>query len=110
MTEELPEVIDRYFDAHDRRDTDAAVSTFAVDATVRDDGQDYVGADQIRHWLAAASTEFTYTRTLLDARSVDPTSWTVTNHLEGNFPGGAVDLRYKFALSGGLISELLIAP
>jgi hypothetical protein len=108
--EEVPEVIDRYFEAHDRRDTDAALSTFAVDATVLDDGHEYVGADQIRHWLGEASTEFTYTRTLLDARSVGPTSWTVTNRLQGDFPGGVVDLRYTLVLSGGLISELVIAP
>jgi hypothetical protein len=34
----------------------------------------------------------------------------VTNHLEGDFPGGVVDLRYRFVLAGGLIAELEIAP
>ena len=32
------------------------------------------------------------------------------NHLEGDFPGGVVDLRYKFTLTDDLISELVIAP
>jgi len=34
----------------------------------------------------------------------------VVNHLEGDFPGGVVDLRYQFALKGDLIAELVIAP
>jgi hypothetical protein len=34
----------------------------------------------------------------------------VSNHLSGNFPGGEVDLRYRFRLADGLIQELQIAP
>ena len=34
----------------------------------------------------------------------------VTNHLEGDFPGGTVDLRYRFVLRDDLISRLDIAP
>ena len=49
---DMPAVIDRYLRAHDRRDTDAALSTFAANATVVDDGQRYVGPDRIRDWLA----------------------------------------------------------
>jgi hypothetical protein len=64
----------------------------------------------IRHWLARASTEFTYTRTLLDGKAVDSNSWLITNRLEGNFPGGIVDLRYQFVLKDDLIAELVIAP
>ena len=109
-SEEAPDVIRRYFESHDRRDADAALSTFAVDATVLDDSHEYVGADRIRHWLEQASTEFTYTRSLLDVRSDDPTTWILTNRLEGNFPGGVVDLRYEFVLRGGSISELTITP
>ena len=55
---DVPAVIDRYLRAHDRRDTDAALSTFAANATVVDDGQRYVGADRIREWLANTSTQF----------------------------------------------------
>jgi hypothetical protein len=32
------------------------------------------------------------------------------DHLEGNFPGGQVDLRYRFELDGGRIHSLHIAP
>jgi hypothetical protein len=34
----------------------------------------------------------------------------VTNHLEGDFPGGVVDLRYRFLLADNLIADLEIAP
>ena len=34
----------------------------------------------------------------------------VTNHLEGDFPGGTVDLRYRFRLAGDRIARLDIAP
>jgi hypothetical protein len=33
-----------------------------------------------------------------------------TNHLEGDFPGGQVDLRYRFALHDNLITTVEIAP
>jgi hypothetical protein len=37
-------------------------------------------------------------------------TWLVTNRLEGDFPGGIVDLGYRFRLTGDAIAELLIAP
>jgi hypothetical protein len=106
----MPDVVAQYQDAHDRRDVESALAAFTTNATVKDDGHEYRGRDEIRDWLARASTEFTYTRTLTGAAAIDANSWLVTNHLEGNFPGGVVDLRYRFVLSDDLISELEIAP
>ena len=63
MTEpRLPAAIRRYQQAHDRRDTDAALAAFTPDAHVRDDGHDYRGREQIRGWLSGASVAFEYTR------------------------------------------------
>lgn len=107
---DLPEVVETYQDAHDRGDVEAALGAFGSDATVEDDGHEYHGRDEIRHWLASASREFTYTRTLTGAEAIDADAWLVTNHLEGNFPGGVVDLRYRFVLADGLIARLEIAP
>ena len=39
----VPDVIVRYFSAHDRRATEDALATFTPDARVHDDGHDYVG-------------------------------------------------------------------
>jgi hypothetical protein len=41
---------------------------------------------------------------------VDDEHWVVVNHLEGDFPGGAVDLAYRFTLVADRIGELVIAP
>jgi hypothetical protein len=45
----LPGVVGRYQDAHDRHDTEGALSAFAPDARVVDDGHEFRGSDEIRH-------------------------------------------------------------
>jgi hypothetical protein len=107
---ELPEVIHRYQAAHDARDVDAALSTFGADAVVVDDGNTARGTDEIRAWLGSAAAEYTWVRTLLEASPSDGSVWLVTQNLTGDFPGGTVDLRYRFTLADGLIEELVIAP
>ena len=106
---QVPEVIRRYLDAHDRRDTEVALATFAPDATVDDEERHFRGPDEIRTFLTTAGAEFTYTRTFVDAQSVDD-AWVIHNRLEGDFPGGVADLRYQFVLIDGLIAQLVIAP
>jgi hypothetical protein len=107
---EVPEVIRRYFAAHDRRDTDIALLAFASDGRVFDDGREYRGQEAIHDWLASASTQFTYTRTFLDAAAEEPGVWLVRNRLDGDFPGGTVDLGYRFRLDDGVIVDLVIQP
>lgn len=106
----LPPIIEQYQQAHDRGDTTAALATLAPDATVVDDGRRAEGHDQIAAWLTDTATAFTYARTLLSAAADGPTTWLVSNRLDGTFPGGTVDLRYRFTIVDDLIAELLIAP
>jgi catechol 2,3-dioxygenase-like lactoylglutathione lyase family enzyme len=106
----LPAAISVYQHAHDRRETSVALSVFAPDARVVDDGREFRGLDEIGEWLATAASEFTFTRTLVSAEPDGAGAWLVVNHLEGDFPGGEVDLRYRFVLDGDLITELVIAP
>jgi hypothetical protein len=106
----LPDVIQRYQRAHDDRDTSAALATFSACAAVTDDGATVRGHDQIRHWLEKAASEFTYERTLLEVSSTGPDEWLVSNNISGNFPGGTVDLTYRFTLDEDLIQQLVIAP
>lgn len=108
--ERVPDVIDRYFVAHDRGDTETALASFSIGGRVRDDGHDYVGHDAIRDWLGRASTQFTYTRTPTAARRIRDEGWEICNRLEGDFPGGVVDLRYRFRVDGDVIGELVIEP
>ena len=107
---ELPEVIATYQNAHDRRDTDTALSAFSADARVYDEDREYRGTDAIRDWLTHAAAEFTYTRTLTGAERLADGAWIVLNRVEGDFPGGVADLRYRFVLSDGKIADLAITP
>ncbi|MCX4583916.1 nuclear transport factor 2 family protein [Streptomyces sp. NBC_01481] len=106
----LPDVITRYLNAHRAHDTATAITAFTGEATVIDDGNTCEGTEAIEAWLNRSATEFTYTIHLTDAQQTDATRYIATHHLEGNFPGGTIDLRYQFTLRGGLIERLVIEP
>jgi hypothetical protein len=106
----VPEIIRIYQDAHDRHDITTALSAFAADATVADEGREYHGTGEIRDWLTKTTNEYRYTRTLLSAEAINNDTWLIRNRLEGNFPGNVVDLRYRFKLASELITALVIAP
>ncbi|WP_406055116.1 nuclear transport factor 2 family protein [Kribbella sp. NBC_00889] len=106
----LPATITNYLAAHTARDLDAATRWYAADAVVTDDGTTYRGRDEIRAWLGRAASEYTYTSELVAARQVDDTTYVATHHLEGDFPGGTVDLDFTFSLDEDLITRLVIAP
>ena len=108
--DQLPASIRDYLAAHVARDADTAARTFTPTAVVADDGTTYRGTEEIRRFVSRAGAEFTYTTTLVAAERTDDAHWVVTNRLEGDFPGGVVDLRYRFAMDGDLIAELVIAP
>jgi hypothetical protein len=107
---EPPDVIRRYLAAHDGRETEQALTAFTSGARVVDEDREYRGADAIRQWLTTAGSGFTYTRTFLSAESTGDHRWLVVNRLDGDFPGGTVELRYQFTLEGDQISALEIAP
>lgn len=107
---ELPSVITAYLIAHQARDLDSAVAHYTADAEVTDEGHRYHGPGEIRSWLAHSASEYTYTITLIAAYRVDDDHFDAVHHLEGDFPGGVVDLHFRFALRDGRISQLVIEP
>jgi len=107
---QLPGLIRNYLLAHQARDLDTAVGYYVEDATVVDEGKTHSGRQQIRDWLAASASEYTYTIELTSARRIDDEHYVAIHHLEGNFPGGVVDLQFKFALRDGRIRQLTIEP
>ena len=107
---ELPTTIRAYLAAHTAHDVDAALRAFAPTAVVVDDGTTYRGTDEVRRFLAKGGAEFTFTTELIAAQRVDEAHWVATHRLEGDFPGGVVDLAYRFAMDGEHITELVIAP
>ena len=108
--DQLPAPILGYLAAHVARDVDAALHAFTPTAVVVDDGTTHRGTEGVREFLSRAGSQFTYTTTLVAAERTDDAHWSATNRLEGDFPGGVVDLRYRFAMDGDLIAELVIAP
>ena len=106
----VPQAIEAYQAAHDRRDVPTALAQFADDARVVDDGHTYDGITGVESFLRTAATDYTFTRTLVSVAEITPDHWLVTSHLEGDFPGGHVDLAYEFRLADGLITHLAIAP
>jgi limonene-1,2-epoxide hydrolase len=105
----LPAPIRAYLTAHQNRDDDAAVQTFAPDATVTDEGNTHTGTQAIHAWRQRASTEYTYTTKLTGLRQDARDVWVVAVHLEGNFPGGVADLEQRFTIRDGTITDLTIA-
>ena len=108
--DQLPATLRGYLAAHDDGEVDTALRAFTPSAVVVDNGSTFRGTEEIRRFLAEAGAEYTVTSTLVSAERTDDAHWVATKHLEGNFPGGVVDLRYRFVMDGDSIAELMIAP
>lgn len=110
MSDQIPPAINRYVSAAAEGDLDTLVACFTANAVVTDEDVTYRGHAEIRAWRDHVANAFDYTATVLSAEPTGHDTYLVTTHLAGNFPGSPVDLRYNFAMSGDLISELTIAP
>jgi hypothetical protein len=79
-----------------------------------DEDQEWHGHPGIRQWRTKVATAYEYTvevRGVLDLGLADGVErHDVSTHLEGNFPGGTVDLTNQFGLRDGLITLLEIVP
>ena len=105
----LPETVRTFMTALDAREVDRVLATLGTDAVVTDEGQHYEGHDEIGAWVATAAAEYTYTTEFTGATTADA-GVEVGQHLEGDFPGGVADLRYRFTLEGTMISRVVIEP
>lgn len=103
-----PDVIARYYAAAANGDLDALLDCFTAEAHVLDENQHYQGIAEIRRWRESVASRYTYTTEITGAKKAIDGEYVVTTHLEGDFPGGVVDLEQRFTVSGDLISELLI--
>jgi uncharacterized protein (TIGR02246 family) len=103
-----PDVITRYLRAADEKDFQALAACFTEDGSVVDEGKTHVGRDAIRRWREGTVAQWTYTTTVTGTQRVASDHFAVAIHLEGDFPGGEVDLTQTFTVSDGLISQLVI--
>jgi ketosteroid isomerase-like protein len=110
----LPPVICEYLAASDRGDDEAVAGCFTEDAVVVDEGRQWRGTAAIRRWRATVATAYQYAVQVTGAEALGEADGAerhdVHVHLEGNFPGGQVDLTDRFALRGGRIARLEIVP
>src|ERR1700760_4789666 len=101
----LPPVISAYLAASDRGDAEAVVV---------DEGREWRGTAAIRRWRATVATAYQYTVQVTGAEAAGEADGAehhhVHVHLEGNFPGGQVDLTDRFAVRDGRIARLEIVP
>lgn len=109
MTIELPDAIAAYFAADKTRNAQHLVQCFTETAIVTDEGEAHRGRDAIQAWKATSSTKYSYTVEPFRI-AADGGRLVVTSHLEGDFPGSPVDLRYIFVMDGGKIATLEIVP
>src|SRR5437588_2783969 len=114
MTNSLAPVVSQYFTTADDGDTEGLIGCFTSDAVVSDEGGSWQGHAEIRRWRDEVATVYDYTLEILGAGPVGEEGGLerqdVLTRLEGNFPGGTVDLTYRFGLLGGRIAELQITP
>lgn len=108
MTLDLPKPVANYFEA-DQGKGEHVAQCFTPDAVVEDEGHTYRGTDEIRSWRANIAAQFTYTCEPLTVHQMGDQT-VVTCRLEGDFPGGIADLRFRFRPEGDKIAELKIAP
>ena len=114
MTTSLPTIISEYFTASSGGNVDAIVAGFTDDAVVYDEDKEWRGLASIREWRENVATAYEYT---LEVRGAVPRGrldgverHDVYIHLEGNFPGGTVDLTQRFGLRDERIASLQIVP
>ena len=103
-----PAVIDRYFIVAADSDTDAFMALFTDDADVVDEGLRHRGSDAIRTWRDGVATQYTYTTTITGTTVLGDRGHRVDARLDGNFPGGTVDLAYRFTTDEDHITRLQI--
>jgi hypothetical protein len=109
-TTELPPAVAAYLDAGPDTESAAIGELFTTNAVVVDDGHTYRGRAEIIAWRADIARSFTYTTTRLRTERGDNTI-VVVDRIEGNFPGGRVDITSRFTLdTTHRIDSLTIAP
>ena len=106
----IPEVVTRYFDTTARQDLETMVGLFTEDAVVIDEGHTYRGTAEIRGWKDGVASKYEYTTTLISGEITGDDTYLLVNRLEGNFPGGVADLKFRFSVAGDKIRHLEIAP
>ena len=104
-TEQLPTTIRAFLEAQETRDPESALALLTPQAVIADVGESFTGEKELRRFIVEAGAEFTVTTDITKVAR-DGEVWVVSEHLEGDFPGGKADLDYRFTLQGERIERL----
>lgn len=108
MPVNLPEPILDYFNA-DKDNGKEIADCFTEQGVVIDEKQTYKGRAAIERWRTEAAAKYVYTSEPFDVTEQGG-QIIVSSHLQGNFPGSPVNIRYRFVLENNKIASLEIAP
>jgi hypothetical protein len=107
MSLSLSPTLVTYFAAQNAHDIERLVDCFAIDAKVRDEGQDIVGRDNIRAWKERVRDKYNVAIEPLHSSAADGYEL-VTARVEGTFPGSPIELTYQFSVINGQIASLKV--
>lgn len=108
MNQNLPDAIQAYYRGKNIGNFDLALSGFAPDASVADEGQDRAGHAAIRAWMEDTKHRYSDVAEILDSRD-DAQGVVVKTRISGTFPGSPITLSHRFHLRDGAITRLEIA-
>ena len=108
MPADLPPPLHGYFEASSRYDPDALASLFADGATVRDEGEEMIGAAAIRAWAEKTFRKYRMTLTPVAVEQRQG-AMLVRVDVAGSFPGSPIRLGFRFEIAAGKIAALEIA-
>ncbi len=106
MSDSVPDVINRYFAALNGRDSEGLLALFTPEAVVIDEGETWRGLSEIRTWIDNVAFRFQYNAEVLGVEGAGDGSYVARMRLEGDFPGGTVELNVRFDVDGGQIRRL----
>ena len=107
MSAPLPQPLTEYFRASNEHDVAALLASFAVEATVEDEGKEYRGAVAIRKWIEETIRKYDFTVEVTGTRDEDAKT-VVIGLVAGKFPGSPVNVTYEFTLDRKRIVRLVI--
>jgi uncharacterized protein (TIGR02246 family) len=106
MSDLVPDAVEGYFAALNDRDAERLAELFTPDALVVDEGETWRGSNEIRTWVNSVAFKYKYTAEVHGVEDAGDGSYVARVRLEGNFPGGTVELHVRFDLEGDRIRRL----
>jgi len=107
MMIKLPRIIDDYIKMSNAHDVKSILSCFSDDASVRDEGKERRGKENVGGWIAETIEKYKFQFKPLSIKE-DSVDVVVPIEVSGTFDGSPVTLDYHFTIESGKIRSLTI--